>query len=63
MLRFLVNNSEVELYENAPVNLKFQYSDITAIQNPLGSYSQTFRIPLTRSNRAIFGDLDEPSKV
>lgn len=63
MLRFLVNNSEVELYENAPVNLKFQYSDITAIQNPLGSYSQTFRVPLTPTNRAIFGDLDEPSKV
>jgi hypothetical protein len=63
MLRLVINNVDVQLYENAPVNLKFQYSDITAIQNPLGSYSQSFRIPLTRRNRSIFGNLDVPSQV
>ena len=63
MLRLVVNNRDVELYEDAPVNLRFQYSDVEQIQNPLGSYSQTFRVPLTNMNRAIFGNLDEPSLI
>lgn len=63
MLRLVVNSKDVELYEDAPVNLRFQYSDVEQIQNPLGSYSQTFRVPLTDVNRGIFGNLDEPSLV
>lgn len=63
MLRLVINNKDVELYEDAPVNLRFQYSDVEQIQNPLGSYSQTFRVPLTRLNRSIFGNLDEAALV
>lgn len=63
MLRLTISNSDVELYENAPVNLKLSYSDIEKINNPRGSFSQTFRVPLTNHNRTIFGNLDEPQEV
>lgn len=63
MLRLTISSSDVELYENAPVNLKLSYSDISKINNPRGSFSQTFRVPLTNHNRTIFGNLDEPQEV
>lgn len=63
MLRLIISDIECEVYENAPVNLKFQYSDLEKIQSSLGSYSQTFRVPLTKKNRDIFGDIDEATLV
>ncbi len=49
------NDHFLDLYENDPVNLKFQYSDITEIQKAAGTYSQTFRIPATQPNVDFFG--------
>ena len=63
MLRLVINNTDVELYENAPVNLKFQFSDVEKINNPLASYSQSFRVPLTQNNVDIFGHLDQVTEV
>ena len=63
MLRLVINNKDVELYENAPVNLKFQFSDVEKINNPLASYSQSFRVPLTQNNVDIFGHLDHVTEV
>ena len=63
MLRLVVDNKDVELYANAPVNLKFQFSDVEKINNPLASYSQTFRVPLTQNNVDIFGHLDQVTEV
>ena len=63
MLRLIINNKDVELYENAPVNLKFQFSDVEKINNPLASYSQSFRVPLTQNNVDIFGHLDQVTEV
>ena len=63
MLRLVINNQDVELYENAPVNLKFQFSDVEKINNPLASYSQSFRVPLTQNNVDIFGHLDQVTEV
>lgn len=63
MLRLVINNKDVELYENAPVNLKFQFSDVEKINNPLASYSQSFRVPLTQNNVDIFGHLDQATEV
>ena len=63
MLRLVINNKDVELYENAPVNLKFQFSDVEKINNPLASYSQSFRVPLTQNNVDIFGHLDQMTEV
>lgn len=63
MLRLTINGIDAELYQNAPVNIKLQYADVTKINNPQGSFTQTFRLPLTAHNRTIFGNIDEPSLV
>lgn len=49
------NDHFLDLYENDPVNLKYQYSDISEIQKAAGTYSQTFRIPATQANVDFFG--------
>jgi len=49
--------SDLELYENDPVNLKFQYTDVENIQRPNSSFSQSFRIPATEKNINVFGQL------
>lgn len=59
MLRLTINSIDAELYDNAPVNLRYQYSDVQQINASAGSYSQSFRLPLTPHNRTIFGDIDE----
>jgi len=46
----------LETYENDPINLTYQYSDIEKIQSAVGSFSQTFRIPATDANMNAFGD-------
>jgi hypothetical protein len=51
----VVGRDVLELYENDPVNLKFQYADIEKIQSSVGSYSQSFRIPATQNNIDFFG--------
>lgn len=51
----------IELYENAPVNLNYQFSDITEINKTKGSYTQTFRIPATKNNTDFFGALSDPA--
>jgi hypothetical protein len=63
MLRLTISGIDAELYENAPVNIKLQYADVTKINNPQGSFTQTFRLPLTELNRTIFGNIDEPALV
>lgn len=51
----------IELYENAPVNLTYQFNDITEVAKPRASYSQTFRVPATKKNREFFGSIDSPA--
>ena len=51
----VVGRDYLDLYENDPVNLKFQYADIEKIQSSVGSYSQSFRIPATQNNIDFFG--------
>ena len=67
MLRLtLWNNAEteqhtIELYENVPVNLNYQWTDVSEVQKTKGSYSQTFRVPATRANKEFFGSIDKPN--
>jgi len=49
----------IELYEHAPVNLNFQFADVSQINKTQGSYSQTFRIPATKQNKDFFGSIDK----
>jgi len=51
---------DIELYENAPVNLNFQVQDIEDINKAKGDYSQTFRVPATKRNMGFFGQLVHP---
>lgn len=49
----------IELYDHAPVNLNYQFADVSQINKTQGSYSQTFRIPATKTNRDFFGSIDK----
>tara|TARA_R110000744_G_scaffold5263_4_gene18355 strand:- start:587 stop:2833 length:2247 start_codon:yes stop_codon:yes gene_type:complete len=65
MLRLVVWNSAetaqhtIELYDHAPVNLNYQFADVSQINKTQGSYSQTFRIPATKQNRDFFGSINK----
>ncbi len=51
----------IDLYEHAPVNLNYQFSDVTEINKAKGSYSQTFRVPATKANSGFFQALHKPT--
>lgn len=59
MLRLNLNGYDIELYENEPVNLSYQFSDIQEINASRSSFSQTFRVPLTKKNQDYFGAVNE----
>lgn len=46
---------QVELYQAEPVNLTYTFTDVTEINKPASSYSQAFRIPMTKANQDVFG--------
>lgn len=46
-----------ELYSNDPVNLTYRFTDVTEVNRAASTYSQTFRLPLTKANAAIFGEV------
>lgn len=50
--------SVVELYTAQPINLTHRFMDVTEINSPAASYTQTFRVPLTPNNADIFGAFD-----
>lgn len=47
----------LELYQNDPINLKYQYSDIEDIAKATSSFTQTFKIPATKTNQSVFGEI------
>ena len=47
----------LELYSNDPVNLNYRFSDISQVNAATSSFSQTFRVPLTKQNTEIFGEV------
>ena len=59
MLRLTIDGNEIELYENEPVNLSYQFSNLQEINASSGNYSQTFRVPLTKKNQDYFGPVNE----
>ena len=63
MLRLLLDGNEIDLYQDESVNLTLQFADIQEINNSLGSFSQTFRVPATANNVDYFGPLDKWSAV
>ena len=59
MLRLNLNGTDIELYKNEPVNISYQFSDIQNINSSASSFSQTFRVPLTKKNQGYFGAVNE----
>ena len=62
----LWNSSEttqhiIELFDNIPINLTYQFMEVQNINTVKGSYSQTFRIPATKSNTDFFGAIQNPN--
>lgn len=49
---------ELDLYQFEPVNLNYKFTDLEQLNAPASSYSQTFRLPLTKTNEAVFGPFD-----
>ena len=45
----------VELYDHEPVNLNYKFTEVPEINKPASSYSQTFRVPMTKANQDVFG--------
>ena len=59
MLRLTIDGNEIELYENEPVNLSYQFSNLQQINASSSNFSQTFRVPLTKKNQDYFGPVNE----
>ena len=59
MLRLTIEGNEIELYENEPINLSYQFSNLQEINASASSFSQTFRVPLTKKNQEYFGAVNE----
>ena len=59
MLRLTLADNAIELYENIPVNLSYQFADLQNINSSRSSFSQTFRVPLTKKNQDYFGAVNE----
>jgi len=51
---------DVDLYENAPINLNYRFTDVSQVNKSKGSFSQTFRVPATKSNLDFFGGIINP---
>lgn len=65
MLRLNVSDVDLDLYQDEAVNLTVQFSDLEGINSPVGSFSQTFRVPGTAKNMDVFGpvDMSDPGSV
>lgn len=55
MLRLVVNDISLDLYRDDPLTIKYQYTDLTEIAGSQSSFSQQFRLPLTGTNKDVFG--------
>ncbi len=63
MLRVTLQGHEVDLYEDVSVNLTLQFTDVQNVNNPAGSFSQTFRVPATANNLDYFGPITDSTAV
>lgn len=69
MLRLVLWNSaetsqyDIDLYKNIPVELTYQFTNVQNINESVGDFSQTFRIPATKKNLNFFGSVIDPTVV
>lgn len=63
MLKLILDNTEIDLYQNESVNLTLQFADVADINVSKASFSQAFRVPATDHNLEFFGYVNQPSAV
>ena len=68
MLRISLQNTSgvygsVATYGNEPLNYALQFSDIENIQTSVGSFSQSFKLPLDDSLKQRLGLVDKPGYI
>lgn len=63
MLRLVIEGTDAEVYQNEPVNLTYQFTDVSEINASRSNYSKSFRLPMTKVNQSIFGTVQELSVV
>lgn len=56
-VRFNNINELLDTYDYDPISLQYQISDINEIDQRKSSYSKTIKIPLTKHNRKVLGDI------
>lgn len=54
MNELIINDRRVDLGENTNIGLTFCANNIGELQNRQGNFSNTFKLPLTKTNREIF---------
>jgi hypothetical protein len=54
MNELIINNRRVDLGENTNIGLTFCANNIGELQNRQGNFSNTFKLPITKTNREIF---------
>lgn len=52
----------MDLYENETISINLEFSDLKTL-GARGSFTRTFRIPATKNNNSIFGNIYDPSFV
>lgn len=55
------NRVYLDTYQTEPISLNFNIADITDIGSRNSSFSKTIRVPETKNNRKIFGDISDLS--
>jgi hypothetical protein len=54
MNELIINDRRVDLSENTNIGLTFCANNIGELQNRQGNFSNTFKLPITKTNREIF---------
>ena len=49
--------------ESQPISLNFKFQEITDVNSASGSFSQTFRLPVTDKNALFFSHVEDPDYV
>lgn len=50
----------LDLMESQPISLNFQFQDLSNINGTTGSFSQSFRLPVTKVNARFFTHAEDP---
>lgn len=63
MLRLMINGIKADTYQDDPIQVKMQFTDVQNINATKASHTQSFRLPLTDVNQSIFGAVGSPTSV